>query len=610
MPEGIENRGKAMRVLQVNNVDLEGEIYNGRKLSSSLSQKGIMSWQMVMQKSGTDASVLPIITPRELQVRYELRKLEQRLGLTSLLQPFTENIVNSMAFRKADIVHYHLIHNQLISMLDFAPMVNMKPSVWSLHDPWLVTGHCTHPVECNKWKNGCQECSNLNDLYFPMQIDKAKDLWKIKRDVYKQINQIDIVVATDWMRHYVENSPLTAHFNRIHTIPFGLEISKYKGKDKEKIRKILEIPHENCVIMFRYSEFSLKGVQYILETLRNLEVEEPVTLLTVGGTGMSDECLKRKFQIIELGMQREEGVIDAMTAADIFLMPSIAESFGLMAIEAMAAKCAVVVFESTVLEQITFAPKCGVAVKYKDSSDMEQTVKRLILNDSERKWRGEEGQRIVEENYIYNDYVKKHIALYEELSQRTGERKSIFEGILLKSEEQEMRLEEGMQKIHDFHKQLESLIPENAEDICIFGAGVYGKLTYRALKERIVNVKYVIDNDRDKWGWSYIKQNWPSSFNDIQCVGMEQLKRGEKEPLIIVANKNPDGLVKDLKAEGFHYIITKQTLDIMLKNVPGLSELNDMANIEALDYSSEGVRELIRQFNRTIADICSYYEKR
>jgi glycosyltransferase involved in cell wall biosynthesis len=107
------------------------------------------------------------------------------------------------------------------------------------------------------------------------------------------------------------------------------------------------------------------------------------------------------------------------SAADIFfLMPSLAESFGLMAIEAMAYECPVIVFENTVLPEITFAPLCGLAVKYKSGRALKDAVEYLISDPEDRIARGRLGRELVFEHYRYSDYVNKHLELYEAIMKR------------------------------------------------------------------------------------------------------------------------------------------------------------------------------------------------
>ena len=61
-----------------------------------------------------------------------------------------------------DIIHLHNIHGYYINieiLFNYLKEAN-KPVVWTLHDCWTFTGHCSHfdYVGCDKWKSGCNNC--------------------------------------------------------------------------------------------------------------------------------------------------------------------------------------------------------------------------------------------------------------------------------------------------------------------------------------------------------------------------------------------------------------------------------------------------------------------
>ena len=95
------------------------------------------------------------------------------------------------------------------------------------------------------------------------------------------------------------------------------------------------------------------------------------------------DSLKGKYKIIELGNILEDEILLAFNACDIFLMPSKGESFGLMAVEAMASRKPVIIFDNTALPYVTFAPECGVLVKNRDSDDLCLKIKEMIENKEE-----------------------------------------------------------------------------------------------------------------------------------------------------------------------------------------------------------------------------------
>lgn len=621
-----------MKILQVNNCDLPGRIFNGYDLSEALQKSGIDARQMVFEQTGKDTISFPACSEYQQVIRTELVKLQKKLGMSNLLEPFASNIFNNKYFLEADVVHYHLVHNHLISVFDFSKLINIKPSVWTIHDPWAVTGNCIYPLDCPKWRHGCDSCERSNELPFSMDIDKVSDIWKIKRDIFKDIS-VDVIVSTKWMEDFLRRSPLTRHLNNIHRIPFGVDISKYVVKDKKECKNRWGIPKDDIVIGFRAEENPVKGLKYIIEALEALENNSHITILT-NGMARLPERIKNKFRVMELGWQDSEAVLDFLGATDIFLMPSLAESFGLMGIEAMASKCAVVVFQETVLEQITDSPECGMAVTLKDSKALCEAIGYLITHKEERIERGERGRRIVREQYQFSEYVNRHIQVYKALLERTPKKENI--GRIQSMNTKLKNVENKLDKIRQFQKGIKALSNNQAEKICIFCMGNYGKALYEDLRKRLIRVDYFIDNDSDKqglhvweiepgvpftdYGWENLdsiiaqEKNFRPRIAAIwNCQAMRMLLEEKENTLIIVSKKNPKELMEQLSEQGFPYIVSYQEIRDLMKEVPEMEEfptVNGDLEIKDVDYSSAGVQQLIDNFNWTIAGICQYYEDR
>ncbi|UYZ34254.1 glycosyltransferase [Clostridium beijerinckii] len=408
-----------MKIVQVSNCDLAGRKFNGYDLHNSLNELGHQTYQLILEKASRDSTVVQLCSPHSLFIRGILKNLEYQLSMANLIYPFGKSLVEEQCFKDADIVHYHLIHNHFISILDLPNLASIKPLVWTIHDPWVITGHCIHPLECMNWKNGCINCTKLNDAVLPIKDDKAFQMWEIKKNVYKNLD-VDIVVASKFMEDYIRNSPLTENFRNIHKIPFGVSIESFNNLNKEDARRKFNISDTSFVIAFRSDSNEIKGLKYIIEMLNKLTLYSNVVILTVG-VELLPEYLKEKYRVVELGWQNDLTVLyDFYAACDVFLMPSLAESFGMMAIEAMASARPVIVFENTVLSEITFAPECGIAVPYKNSDMLKDSVEQLMKKPDECRWRGKKGRELVEKYYKYEDYVNSHINLYKEILKRKG----------------------------------------------------------------------------------------------------------------------------------------------------------------------------------------------
>ncbi len=395
--------------------DLIGGIFNGYELQKGLNLCNISAKQIVKRKSSKDDNVLEFSIPYRIDEKIQV--LENELSINNLLPHYGKELSNHKEFLNADIVHYHMIHNYLISLYDMPYLTKRKPSVWTIHDPWMITGHCVQPLNCNKWRTGCIECPHLNTFYFPMTVDNAAMMWDIKRGIYKQLD-IDLVVATDYMKRILKESPLTAHFKKIHRIPFGIDMSPYDKCNREELRSQYGRKLDQFAIGFRVDDDPTKGVNFIWDMLRKREMDDRWILYCIGN-GSVPKDIKERYQVIEYGLEnRREKIVEFYCLCDIFLMPSLAESFGMMAIEAMVARCTVICFKDTVLEEVTNAPEYGLAVKYADDVALLEAVERLYHHKEECAARGVKGQEWAKEKYQMKDYIGKHIELYHEIISR------------------------------------------------------------------------------------------------------------------------------------------------------------------------------------------------
>jgi glycosyltransferase involved in cell wall biosynthesis len=152
--------------------------------------------------------------------------------------------------------------------------------------------------------------------------------------------------------------------------------------------------------------------------LRRLKTEYSICLLTFNDKGRLDE-FSEKFQVIDLGWVNDLNLMtNALNAADIFLMPSVAEAFGMMAMEAMACGKPVIVFEGTSLPEIVFAPEGGIAVTKGDVDALFVALELLINNPEKRKMLGDSALKIAKHHYDINSHIAKMLELYTEVIAR------------------------------------------------------------------------------------------------------------------------------------------------------------------------------------------------
>ena len=407
---------KRLNLVHISNIDTCGSRFNGFKLSCSLNEEAFNSKIVVWEKrSNSTYSALLLRVPLAGKIRRHLFSLEARFSIQSILFPFSFMLPFNKYFRKADIVHYHLIHNHFFSLFSLPLLTRLKKSVWTLHDPWALTGHCIHPFDCIKWKTGCHKCPFLG-TNIPMKKDRTKLMWNIKKFVYGH-SKLNLIVASNFMAEMVRHSPLLRQFN-LKVIPFGLDLNVFRSRPNYDIRKSLGIDENSIVVAFRASSSEFKGLEYIKNCFLNLASLRKVVLLAFDECGILND-LKEKYDVIEAGwVENEEELVKLYNVADFFLMPSRQEAFGMMAIEAMACGKPVIVFDGTALPEVIDRAEegCGgIVVPQGDQKLFNDAVKSLIENDIKRKELGEKGLQMAQKYYNENRYVEGVVCYYRNL---------------------------------------------------------------------------------------------------------------------------------------------------------------------------------------------------
>ncbi len=409
-----------MRVLQIGNIDTEGARFNGADLHKQLLQRGMDSKLCVWDKRTDDINTWQMVDFRQRKIVHRtFKSVEKLLSMQSLFYPFSFSLPFDKRFRSVDIVHYHLIHTGYFNMASLPLLTWLKPSIWTLHDPWASTGHCIYPYDCERWKIGCGECPRL-ETPIAMKRDRTALMWKTKKLLY-HASQIEIVVASKWMFNMIEQSPLFSG-SRLHLIPYGLDLSVFRPLDSHHAKKQLGVIPGSIVITFRAINSEYKGLSFIKKCLHRLRTENPVCLLTFNDRGLLDE-FRGRYQIIDLGWVNDVDLtVKAYNATDIFLMPSTAEAFGMMAVEAMACGKPVIVFNGTALPEVVFAPQGGIAVPYCDADALHKALERLVNRSEERLQLGQNALNLARQHYDIKFHVDRMIDLYRDLNSKKSKR--------------------------------------------------------------------------------------------------------------------------------------------------------------------------------------------
>jgi L-malate glycosyltransferase len=173
--------------------------------------------------------------------------------------------------------------------------------------------------------------------------------------------------------------------NKISVIPNFINIKEYEGLLKETGKRKYALQGERMLV--HISNFrKVKRVDDVLKVFHAVRKEIPSKLVLVGDgpERQKMEQLARQMNIqhdvIQLGKIADPKEILSM--ADLFLLPSETESFGLSALEALAMKVPVISTSTGGLPEVNIHGQTGFLSNVGDTDDMAANAMRLLKDDA------------------------------------------------------------------------------------------------------------------------------------------------------------------------------------------------------------------------------------
>lgn len=380
-----------MKGIHIGDQDLVGNKFNGHDLHLCLNEMSEEStwFHFVTNKLSDDPTTICIPSQMGKVIPYD--------------------ILCSEHFLNADIVHLHLIHNDVIDISHLPILSKFKPLVWTIHDPWAVGGGCIHHFDCDKWKSCCFDCEYL-DKPFSTDCDDRALHFINKKDAIQRSN-ISAIVSSPWIKSKIEDSPIWKD-KKIYHLTYGINQNIFKpADDKDSLKTSLGIPKENIVLFFRADKNPYKGYHVIRDALLTCSCDN-ITLIAVNGCGLLEE-FRARYQVIEFGWLKDDiKLAQLYQVSDLFLMPSIQETFGMMAVEAMSCGAVPLVLEGTALPYVVNSPECGLAVARKDFSS---ALELLLNNSEERHTRRKACLAYAQKVYDRHHYIASMVEIYNDV---------------------------------------------------------------------------------------------------------------------------------------------------------------------------------------------------
>jgi len=327
----------------------------------------------------------------------------QGFGSTKATKKFIEQCKDF----KPDVIHLHNIHGYYINIkLLFQYIKEMKiPVIWTLHDCWAFTGHCAYYtyVCCEKWKKCCENCAQKK--VYPTSIfrDNSKNNYIRKKAVFTGVENLKVITVSNWLKEEVMQSFLKCY--DVTVIPNGIDLDIFHPTCNE-FRQIYNLKNKTIILGVASIWHDRKGLWLFNELADRLD--ESYKIVMIGVT----EKQKSKLSDNILAIQRTDdlmGLADAYSSADIFLNPSVEETFGMVSLEALACGTQVISNKYSANPEL-ITDQCGIVVDDITTELYMSAINELKINPKNK-------QDCIKkaEQYNENNCHQKYLNLYEEI---------------------------------------------------------------------------------------------------------------------------------------------------------------------------------------------------
>ena len=432
-----------LRILQVHTCDFGGGAEGATwDLFQAYREQGLDSWLAVGRKWSNDPDVLVIPNERKpsrwhhfwqkIQMRINQREprepfrslgrllrfledpdgvMERKLGFENFNYPGTWQLLK-LPPKPPTIVHCHNLHGFYFD-LRFLPRLSQQiPILVNLHDTWLLTGHCAHFMDCERWKTGCGRCPDLT-IYPEILRDGTSFNWRRKRKIYAK-SRLYITAPSRWLMDRIKESMLNGVIYRM--IPNSINLNIFKPEDRMLARHLLGLPLNSPIILLSAHNMfkDLDTMEASLARIKTAKGGEAPLFICLGKRG--PEKMLGPGMIQYRGFERDKKKMALYNqAADIYIHAAKAETAAKAIGEAMVSNIPVVATAVGGIPEQIEDGVTGFLVPKADVEGMSKAIQRLLDDDELRSKIGISAGSYARKRFTIDHRVSAFLEFYEEI---------------------------------------------------------------------------------------------------------------------------------------------------------------------------------------------------
>ncbi len=209
--------------------------------------------------------------------------------------------------------------------------------------------------------------------------------------------------------------------DKLVMIPNGVNTHVYEDSENEKceeFRAKFALPHEKIVLYVGRLVYE-KGIHVLINAVPKVLEKVDAKFIIVGSGYMKEQLLnivksmKLEHKVLFMGFVDDATLLKLQKCADVSVVPSLFEPFGIVALEAMAAKSPVVVSDTGGLSEIVDHDTTGFKAYPNNPDSLAWGITKLLLDEKYRKYIRENAYKKVQEKYDWQKIAQQTKQIYK-----------------------------------------------------------------------------------------------------------------------------------------------------------------------------------------------------
>lgn len=305
-----------------------------------------------------------------------------------------------------DLIHLHNLHGYYLNIEVLFTYIRERriPVLWTLHDCWSFTGHCTHYTfeNCDKWKSKCFSCPQISQYPKSLFLDRSEINFFKKKKLFNSLNDLTIVPVSNWLSDQVKESFLSS--NDVNVIKNGIDVTKFdlvNLTDKSSMFSAFE--GKKIILGVSNIWSDRKGILDFFE-LRKLLTDNYVIVLI----GLNKNQIRNLPKGI-VGIQKTnslEELVNWYNFSDVFFNPTWEDTYPTVNLEAIACGLPIITYNSGGSPE-SVSDTTGFVVEKGDFSSVVNYIKILTIQDrfDLKKRCRKYAVEFFDKNKLFNNYI-------------------------------------------------------------------------------------------------------------------------------------------------------------------------------------------------------------